>query len=115
MSKLSILILLAFFALMTMPASLAQAQDADAAAAGTAVIWDSGAALSDSITYSMTDIPDPAAGTVYVGWLISDDGTVKLNTGGAMAGRVGRLHRSQLHLARWRRPYSALQQGGHNR
>ena len=91
MSKLSILILLAFFALMTMPASLARAQEAtpvlisEEAAAGTAVIWDSGAALNDSITYSMTDIPAPAAGTVYVGWLISDDGTVKLNTGGAMA------------------------------
>jgi hypothetical protein len=84
MSKLSILVLLAFFALMTMPASLAQAQEADKAA-GTAVIWDSGAAISDSITYAMTDIPAPAAGTVYVGWLISDDGAVKLNTGGAMS------------------------------
>ena len=89
MSKLSILVLLVFFALITMPASLARAQEADAVAAGTAVISDSvhdGAeATNGSITYLMTDIPDPAAGTVYVGWLISDDGAVKLNTGGAMA------------------------------
>ena len=83
MSKLRILILLAFFALMTMPASLARAQEAEETAVGTAVIWDSGA-VNDSITYTMTDIPAAAEGWVYVGWLINSDSTLKLNTGGAI-------------------------------
>jgi hypothetical protein len=47
---------------------------------GTAIIWDD-QSLSDAITYSLTNVPAPNGGTEYVGWLVSDDGSIKLNTG----------------------------------
>ena len=78
MFRSKILVLPALFLLMLMPVGLVHAQDG--VAAGTAVIWDD-MALSDAITYSMTDVPAPAAGREYVGWLVSDDGLIKLNTG----------------------------------
>lgn len=79
MSRIKYLTLLAVVLLMTLPAGLAQAQEADAPVR-TAVIWDN-VALSDAITYSLAEIAPPAAGTAYEGWLISDDGSVKLSTG----------------------------------
>ena len=83
MFRSKLLMLLALFLLMSMPAGLVLADSHPAAPAGTAVIWDN-MALSDAITYSMTDIPAPAAGREYVGWLVSDDGEIKLNTGAMM-------------------------------
>ena len=47
---------------------------------GTAIIWD-GQSLSDAITYAMSTVPAPSPGAEYVGWLVSDDGSIKLNTG----------------------------------
>ena len=49
-------------------------------AGGTAVIWDD-AALSDAIVYWLPEVPPPAPGKEYVGWLVSDDDSVKLSTG----------------------------------
>ena len=83
MTKLKLGILLAVVSLAAVPIALVQAQTPtliSADAVGTAVIWDD-MALSDAITYAMTDIPQPPAGTEYVGWLVSDDGATKLSTG----------------------------------
>jgi hypothetical protein len=83
MTKLKLGILLAVVSLAAVPIALVQAQTPaliSADAVGTAVIWDD-MALSDAITYSMTDIPQPPSGTEYVGWLVSDDGATKLSTG----------------------------------
>ena len=46
----------------------------------TALIRDKNG-LSDSLTYSMADVMSPTQGSEYVGWLISDNGSVKLSTG----------------------------------
>ena len=83
MTKLKLGILLAVVSLTAVPVALVQAEtptEIPADAVGTAVIWDD-LALSDAITYAMKDIPQPTAGTEYVGWLISDDGVTKLSTG----------------------------------
>lgn len=47
---------------------------------GTAVIRDDKAA-NDAITYKMSGVPAPSAGTELVGWLVSDDGSTQLSTG----------------------------------
>ena len=47
---------------------------------GTAVISDANA-LNDAITFSMTDVPPPPDGTVYEGWVVTDDGSIKTSTG----------------------------------
>lgn len=47
---------------------------------GTAVISDD-QGLSDAITITMSNVPEPSAGTELVGWLVSDDGNNKLSTG----------------------------------
>ena len=78
MTKLKLGIFLAVVSLAALPVALAQAQTPDTEV--TAVIGDD-QALSDAITYTITNIPDPSAGTEYVGWLISDDGSIKLSTG----------------------------------
>ncbi len=84
MSRVKILFVIALVSIMAFPVGLAQAQQAVPTSAdetfGTVVIWDD-AALSDAVTYSLTGIAAPAAGTVLVGWLVSDDGATKLNTG----------------------------------
>ena len=79
MSRSKLLTILALILLVAVPAALAQAQEEEKTF-GTAVIWDD-QSLSDAITYSLTDIPQPQAGTAYEGWLVSDDGSVKLSTG----------------------------------
>ena len=78
MTKLKLGIFLAVVSLAALPVALAQAQTPDTE--GTAVIWDD-QGLSDAITYTITNIPDPSAGTEYVGWLISDDYSTTLSTG----------------------------------
>lgn len=80
MSRSKLLVFFALILLMSVPAGLAQAQDATVLGSGTAIISD-GAAAGDTITYSMTDVTPPADGMVYVGWLVSDNGSTKLNTG----------------------------------
>jgi len=47
---------------------------------GSALIWDN-QALSDSISYSFTELTSPGSDWTYEGWLISDDGSTKLSTG----------------------------------
>ena len=80
MSRSKLLVFFALILLMSVPAGLAQAQDATVSGSGTAIISD-GEAAGDTITYAMTDVTPPADGMVYVGWLVSDDGSIKLNTG----------------------------------
>ena len=79
MSRFKFLTLLAVILLMTLPAGLARAQE-EVAPIRIAVIWDN-VALSDAITYTLAEMDPPAAGTAIEGWLISDDGSVKLSTG----------------------------------
>ena len=73
------MVLMALVVLMAVPAGPALAQE-EAVFAGTAVIWDD-ASLSDAVTFTMTNVPAAASGTAYEGWLVSDDGSVKLSTG----------------------------------
>ena len=80
MSSFKLLTLLALVLFISIPAGLARAQDASIAGSGTAVISD-GLALSDVVTFSMTGVTIPAEGTAYEGWLVSDDGSVKLSAG----------------------------------
>ena len=50
--------------------------------AGTAVISDDSITrLSSVITFRLAGVSPPTEGTAYEGWLISDDGSVKLSTG----------------------------------
>ena len=76
--KSRIIALLALFSLLlALPVGTGLAQSEFE---GTAVISDD-TALSDAITYSMTNVPAPSSGTELVGWLLSDDKETKLSTG----------------------------------
>ena len=91
MSKLKITILLAVVSLIAVPVTLARAQQPtliSVGAVGTAIIFDD-MALSDAITYALTDVTQPAAGRELVGWLVSDDGEIKLSTGPMVVGADG--------------------------
>lgn len=89
MSRSKLLVFFALILLMSVPAGLVQAQQVTlfdtVSGSGTAIISDGEPSLNDiagdTITYSMTDVTPPADGMVYVGWLVSDDGSIKLNTG----------------------------------
>ena len=83
MSMRKLLIFTALVLLVALPTSAALAQVAALGGTGTAIISDD-LALSDAITFSMTNVTPAEAGTEYVGWLVSDDTSIKLNTG-AMA------------------------------
>ena len=93
MFRSKLLIVLAVVALAILPAGLAQAQEETT---GTAVISDSvdGSvpAAGGSITYKMANVTAPAAGSVLVGWLVSDDGDTKLNTGAMTVATDGTIH-----------------------
>ncbi|MCI0440809.1 MAG: hypothetical protein L0177_17010 [Chloroflexi bacterium] len=78
MSRSRVLILLGLILLMTVPASVALAQQVQGS--GTAIITD-GLSPSDTITIAMTGVTPPAEGTAYEGWLVSDDESVKLSLG----------------------------------
>jgi hypothetical protein len=67
--------------------------------AGTAVIWDD-QGLSDAITYTLTGLPALAEGKVYVGWLASDDGALKLTTGPMSLGAEGSISHTFNHNSR---------------
>ena len=73
--------LLAILLIAMLPMAVVQAEGEDTpTTVGTAVIADD-AALSDSITYTLSNVPVPVSGTAYEGWLVSDDGSVSLSTG----------------------------------
>jgi hypothetical protein len=80
MSRSRLLILAALVLLMAAPSGAAFAQEDEQVATGTAVIFDN-LSLSDGITYAMTNVPIPEAGTSLVGWLIDDRDGTKLSTG----------------------------------
>ena len=81
MPRLKSILILAIVTIVAVTAGLSLSRDAIAQSSpGTATISDD-LALSDAITYTMTNVPVPSEGTEYVGWLVSDDGSTKLNTG----------------------------------
>ena len=47
---------------------------------GTASFSDA-EAMSDSISYTLEEVPAPPAGTAYEGWLVADNGKTMLSTG----------------------------------
>ena len=59
--------------------------------ANTAVVFDD-VSLSDAITYKMIDVSPPSAGTELVGWLVSDDSSIKLNTGPMLVDAKGSVN-----------------------
>ena len=67
-------------AVLVVVAAFAFASIASADAGGTATVRDDKAS-SDKIAISFTGLTRPAAGTVYVGWLVSDDGKTMVNAG----------------------------------
>ena len=80
MPRLKSILILAIVTIVAVTAGLSLSQDATAQSSpGTATISDD-QALSDAITYRM-NVPPPSEGAEYVGWLLSDDGSVKLSTG----------------------------------
>ena len=85
MSRSKFILVLALLLLLAIPATLvAQTPELISAqtpeGTGTAVIFDD-QGLSDAIIFTMSGVTAPAAGKEYVGWLVSDDGSKKLNTG----------------------------------
>ena len=67
--------LLAILLIAMLPMAVVQAEGEDTpTTVGTA-------ARSDSITYTLSNVPVPVSGTAYEGWLVSDDGSVSLSTG----------------------------------
>ena len=98
MSRLKLSIVLTLALLLGLGSGLVQAQEAvpvliseGSPSIGTAVIWDD-LALSDAITFTLADVPAPAAGTAYEGWLISDNGSIKLSTGILMVATDGTVN-----------------------
>ena len=79
MNKVKLAFLMALALVVLIPAGVVWAQGTGEPA-GTAVIWDN-EALSDAITYKMTGVIQPSPGRAYEGWLVSDDGSVKMSTG----------------------------------
>ena len=91
--KLSVLILtLGLVALLAVPVmadeheSMAEYFKALAGASGTVIIRDSDDAkyssqLSNMATMTLTGVPQPRADTIYEGWLVADDGSIKQSTG----------------------------------
>ena len=89
MSKFKFSALVALVLVVVVPAALAQAQ-VRVLGTGTAVISD-GASLGDTITYEMTGVTPPGTGFALEGWLVSDDGSVKLSTGVMAIGAEGEI------------------------
>jgi len=87
MSRLKLTLSVAVVLLLSVTVGTALAQEPTLISTdeftGTAVIWDD-QALSDAVTYALTNVETPTGDTELVGWLVSDDGSRKLNTG-AMA------------------------------
>ena len=115
MSRSRLVILAALVALMAVPVGTVLAQE-EPATEGTALIWNN-VAFNDAITYAMTNVPAPPEGTEYVGWLISDDGAIKLSTGPmALAddGSINHTFDSESNRYNRREPDPELQHGSHH-
>jgi hypothetical protein len=80
MSRSRLFILAALVLLMAAPSGAVFAQEEEAVAMGTAVIYDD-LNLSDAITYAMTNVTLPEDGKSLVGWLIDDRDGTKFSTG----------------------------------
>ncbi len=82
MSKLQLSLSTAFILLFTLSLGTVLAQDTSGEGEfkGSAVIHDD-EALSDAITFTMTNVPMLKDGLVYIGWLVSDDQSKLLKTG----------------------------------
>ena len=79
MAKSKLVVFFALILLLSVPAGLAQAANGDGVK-GTAVVSD-GNTLGDVLTVTLEDVSLPAEGSYLVAWLISDDGSVKVNVG----------------------------------
>jgi hypothetical protein len=77
MSRSKFILVLALLFLLAVPATVV-AQTPEGT--GTAVVFED-QGLSDGIVFTMSDVTAPGDGKEYVGWLVSDDGSKKLNTG----------------------------------
>jgi hypothetical protein len=81
-----LLVLLAAAVMLAVGMGTVLAQEAEdemeAVFSGTAVISNSDEdTINDSITYELANVGPLAAGTAYEGWLVSDDGKIKMSTG----------------------------------
>ena len=79
MSRSKLLILFSLVFLMTIPVGLVYAQT-PASGSGSAQVSD-GVAMSDRVMVSMSEVDAAPEGTVYEGWLVSDDGSDALSIG----------------------------------
>ncbi len=64
---------------------------------GTAVIRDSSPGLSDMVVVELTNLPTLAENEAYEGWLVSDDGSVKLSVGVFAVGEGGDVSHTFTH------------------
>ena len=82
MSRSKLILVSALLLLLAVPtAVVAQTPELTAQTPeGTAVVFDD-KGLSDGIIFTMTGVTAPDVGKEYVSWLVSDDGSKKLNTG----------------------------------
>ena len=95
MSISKLLILLVVALTVAVPVGTVRA-DAHWEGTGTAVISD-GVAGADqirngTITYVMSGVTAPDEGTAYEGWLVTDDGSIKLSTGIMTVNEDGTIH-----------------------
>ena len=67
---------------------------------GSAVIRDSSPGLSDMLVVELTNVPALTDGDVYEGWLVTDDGSVKLSVGVIAIGEDGSVSHSFTHSTR---------------
>ncbi len=94
MSRLSIFLGLVLL-LFTLPVGVATAQQPTAEGSGTAVISDSSATtLSDRITITMSGVTAPPSGSSYQAWLVSDNGSQRLDLGTLTVGANGSVNHS---------------------
>lgn len=91
MSRSKLLLIFGLVLLMTLPVSMAQAQQADFPGSGTAIISDS-VALSDRITYTMTGMRNLGPDQTYEGWLVNTGSGTMLSTGVMRADAQGAIN-----------------------
>jgi hypothetical protein len=80
MAKSKLVVFFALILLFSVPAGLVQASGHGENVKGTAVVSD-GNTLGDLLTVTLEGVSLPAEGSYLVAWLISDDGSVKVNVG----------------------------------
>ena len=80
MSRLQLSLSAAFILLFAFSLGTVLAQEPEGKFEGSAVIHDD-EALSDAITFTMTNVPKLDEGLAYAGWLVSDDESSTLKTG----------------------------------